>query len=344
MFRILRNMKRLPLGAKHAAIALLILLIILICGTVGFMLIEDMSFNEALYMTVITISTVGFREVRDLGTGGTYFTIAIIFTGVSTVLFFLTGVFEFILGEYFGEFWRQRKMKANVTKLRNHFVVCGFGRVGRSVADELARQNEPFVIVEKDREVFYQCQEQGYLAVQGNATDSEVLKEAGIQRAAGLVTALNSDSENLYTVLTAKVLNPGIIIVARADQPDSEEKLEMVGADRVISPYKIAGKRMANLLTRPQACEFLDAVTSGNLPEYQLSEVLVTDDFPYLGMTIRGTRLRERTGVTILSMRKKGETAFNINPTPEILIEEGDVLILIGTPDQMESLGLGRSA
>ncbi len=337
------RIKRLPLGARHAAIALLLLLFILVCGTVGFMLIEDMSFNEALYMTVITISTVGFREVRKLGTGGTYFTIALIFTGVSTVLFFLTGIFEFILGEFFGEFWRQRKMKANVTKLRDHYVVCGFGRVGRSVAEELWQQSKPFVVVEKDRETFERCQEMGYFAVHGSATEAETLKEAGIEKASGLVSALSSDSENLYAVLTAKVLNRGIIIVARADQPDSEEKLEMVGADRVISPHKIAGKRMANLLTRPGACEFLDVVTSGSLPEYQLSEIIVREDFPYLGMTIRETRLREKTGVTILSLRKKGESTFNVNPTPDVLLEEGDVLIVIGTPEQMESLGLENS-
>lgn len=330
-----RKNSRLSVGSRHVVTALWVLLAVIVMGVVGYVLIENMTFSQALYMTVITISTVGFREVRPLTTGGMYFTMAVIITGVSAMLFFLTGLFEFVLGEYFGDIWGRRRMKSSISRLENHYVVCGYGRVGRSVAEELHTQGKQFVVIEKDREVFDECVEDGFLAVHGSATDNEHLVEAGIERAVGLVSALRSDADNLYVILTARVMKPGILLVARADQPGSEDKLEMVGADRVVSPHKIAGKRMVNLMIRPGACEFLDVVTGGNLPEFQLSELVVKGKSWFDGRTISGTRLRETTGVTILSVRKGGDASFNLNPAADTVIEDGDVLLLIGTPEQM---------
>jgi len=320
---------------RHLAFALAILLFVIIVGVTGYMLIEGMSFTEALYMTIVTISTVGFREVRELGTGGMYFTIFIILMGVSAVLFFLAGAFEYVLSEYLGDIWGLRKMRSDIQKLKGHYIVCGYGRVGKAVAEELASQGKDFVVIEHDTLSFEQCVRDGYLAINGSATDSEVLKEAGIESAVGLVSALKSDAENLYVVLTAKVMNKDIIIIARSDEPGAEEKLEMVGADRVISPHKIAGRRMANLLVRPQVCEFIDTGVAGNLPEYHLAEHRVFEGSSLVGKTIRDCGLRDRTGVTILAIKKAGEHGFNANPEPETVIEKDDVLILIGTPEQM---------
>lgn len=322
-------------SVRHIFTAVIVLGCVLVAGVVGYALIEDMSFTQALYMTVITISGVGFSEVKDLGTGGIYFTIFLIVTGVSAVLFLLATVFEFILGEYLGDVWGRRKMKSSIEKLRGHYVVCGYGRVGRSVAEELSGQGKDLVVIEHDSEPFQDCVDDGYLCVLGSATDNHVLREAGVEFALGLVSALRADADNLYVILTAKVMNPGILLVARADQPGTEEKLEMVGADRVISPHKIAGKRMANLLVRPRVCEFLDVGIAGNLPEYQLTELRVTDDSPMIGKTVKGSGLRERTGVTILAVRKAGEKNFNANPPADTDIEREDLLILIGTPEQM---------
>jgi voltage-gated potassium channel len=326
MFETLRRRMRQSQGVRYVVIALAILVGVLVTGVVGYILIEDMTFTQALYMTVITISTVGFREVRPLGIGGMYFTIAVVIMGFGALLFFLTGLFEFVLSEYLGDYWGRRRMQNTISKLENHYIICGYGRVGRSVA------------IEKDEGVFQGCVDDGYLAIHGSATDNLKLAEAGIEKAVGLVSALRSDADNLYVMLTARVQRPEILLVARADQPESEEKLEMVGADRVISPHKIAGKRMANLMVRPGACEFLDVVAGGNLPEYQLSELSVTASSPLAGKTIKGSRLRETTGVTILSVRKMGEAAFNANPATETMIEDGDVLILIGTPEQMAKM------
>lgn len=335
MYRRLRKKMRASTGFRHLVLAVCILFGVVITGIIGYMTIEGMTFTEALYMTIITISTVGFREVETLGTDGQYFTIFIILTGVSSVLFFLTGLFEFVLSEYLGEFWGRRKMENEIAKVENHYVVCGYGRVGRSVSEELAQQGKRFVVIEIDPDVFNECARDGYLCIHGSATENDVLTEARIEEAVGLVSAIGSDADNLYVILTARVMNPSALLVSRAEHPDSEQKLEMVGADRVISPHKIAGKRMANLMLRPRVCEFLDVGITGTLPEYQLIELRVDPASILHGMSIKDSRLRERTGATVLAIRKSGESSFNPNPPPETEMGTDDVVIVIGTPEQL---------
>lgn len=237
--------------ARHIVISICLIVVVLTIGVVGYILIEHMTFTQALYMTIITISTVGFREVKPQTTAGMYFTILIIVTGVSAVLFFLAGAFEYVLSEVLGDVWGRRRMMNNISKLTNHYIICGYGRVGMSVAEELSDQGKRFVVIERDEERFNECVRDGHYAVHGSATENENMVGSGIERAVGLVSALRSDADNLFVVLTARTMNPNLLLVARADQPESEQKLEMVGADRVISPHKIAGKRMANLLVRP---------------------------------------------------------------------------------------------
>jgi voltage-gated potassium channel len=321
--------------ARHIGISICLIVAVLMTGIVGYILIEHMTFTQALYMTIITISTVGFREVKPQSTAGMYFTILIIVTGVSAVLFFLAGAFEYVLSEVLGDVWGRRRMMNNISKLTNHYIICGYGRVGMSVAEELSDQGKHFVVIERDEGRFNECVADGHFAVHGSATDNDNLVASGIERAVGLVSALRSDADNLFVVLTARTMNPNLLLVARADQPESEQKLEMVGADRVISPHKIAGRRMANLLVRPGACEFLDVAMVSNLPEYFLSELKVAQGASLAGQTIKESSLRERTGVSILAVRKEGDKLFNPNPGVDTFIEEGDILVLIGTPEQM---------
>lgn len=330
-------------GVRHLVFAVSILATVLVIGVVGYIIIENMDFTRALYMTIITITTVGFREVKPLGTGGMYFTMFIVVTGLGAVLFFLTGLFEFILSEYLGNLWGRRKMQNQIAKLENHYVICGFGRVGSSVAQELSDQGKKFVVIEIEEEVFELCVAEGHLCLLGSATDNEVLERARVKHAVGLVSALGTDADNLYVVLTARVLNPQALIVSRAEHAGSEEKLEMVGADRVISPHKIAGKRMANLMLRPRVCEFLDVGITGALPEYQLSEIRVNDSSLLMGMNIKDSKLREKTGVTILAVRKDTESAFNANPPPDTMMSKDDVVILIGTPEQLARMEAAQS-
>ncbi|HEY5502745.1 MAG TPA: potassium channel protein [Candidatus Anoxymicrobiaceae bacterium] len=325
-------------GLRNLVLALVILFCIVVIGVVGYILIEDMTFTQALYMTVITITTVGFREVKVLGTGGQYFTMFIVITGLGAVLFFLTGLFELILSEYLGNIWGRRRMQNQISKLSGHHIVCGYGRVGGSVAEELSDQAKPFVVIEVDEDAFELCVKDGHLCIHGSATDDKVLEEARISQAVGLVSALGTDADNLYVVLTARTMNPQALIVARAEHFDSENKLEMVGADRIISPHKIAGKRMANLMLRPRVCEFLDIGITGSLPEYQLTELRVDEASILYGMKIRDSKLRERTGVTILAIRKEGDATFNANPPPDVEIGKDDVVIVIGTPEQLSRM------
>jgi len=325
-------------GLRNLVLALVILFCIVVIGVVGYILIEDMTFTQALYMTVITITTVGFREVKVLGTGGQYFTMFVVITGLGAVLFFLTGLFEFILSEYLGNIWGRRRMQNQISKLQGHHIVCGYGRVGGSVAQELSDQGKPFVVIEVDEDVFGECVKDGHLCIHGSATDDKVLEQARIAEAVGLVSALGTDADNLYVVLTARVMNPQALIVSRAEHFDSEQKLEMVGADRVISPHKIAGKRMANLMLRPRVCEFLDVGITGSLPEYQLTELRVEESSILHGMQIKDSKLRERTGVTILAIRKEGDASFNANPSPDTSVGKDDVVIVIGTPEQLSRM------
>lgn len=322
---------------RRVVISMFILTAVVVIGVVGYVWIEGYSFVEALYMTIIIIMTVGFGEVRPLDTAGMYFTIFVVIIGVSAMVIFLSAVFEFILSEYFGV-WGRRRMEKKISKLSDHYIICGYGRVGRSVAEELDRQGKPFVAIEIDGEAYQDCADQGHLAIHGSATDNDVLLEAGITEARGLISALKSDADNLYVILTARVMRPDLFLVARADQPGAEEKLELVGADRVISPHQIAGKRMASLMVFPGAYEFLDAVVGGNLPEYQLAELEIGSGSRLKGKTIKGSGLRENTGVTVLAVSKSSREGFNPNPSPDITIEEGDMLVLIGTPEQMAAM------
>lgn len=318
-------------------LSLAVLAVVLLAGTLGYMQIESLGFSNALYMTVITIFTVGFAEVVPLSTAGRYFTIVLIVFGVSAMLLFVSALFEVMLGEFFGV-WGRRRMDSRITKLVDHYVVCGYGRVGKSVAEELSAQHKEFVVIEIDEEAYQQCVKDGHLAMRGSATDNDVLVSAGIEDAQGLVSALRSDADNVYVILSARMKNPDLLLVARADEPESEEKMIFVGADRVISPHSMAGKRMANLLIRPRVCEFVDVWVGGGIPEYQLTELKISDDSNLRNVTIKDTRLREKTGVTVLAIRKKGQSSFNGNPEPDVVIENGDLLILVGTSDQMKKM------
>jgi voltage-gated potassium channel len=323
---------------RHVFMSLGFVLIVLVVGVAGYIFLEEFTFTEALYMTVITIFTVGFREVRSLDTAGMYFTMLIVVTGVTAMLFFVSSVFEFVLSEFFG-IWGRRRMQNSISKLSGHYVICGYGRVGQSVAEELKAQGKEFVVIENNQATLSACIEVGFLAVHGSATENEVLLEAGIMDAAGLVSALPSDADNLYVVLSARMNNPDILLVARADQPDSVHKLEMVGADRVISPHKMAGARMAHLMIHQRVCEFIDVYIGGeDTPDYELAEYKIEEGSGLIGNTVRDAGLREKAGVSILAISKKDQKKFNPNPEPDVVIEKGDLLILIGTSEQMRKV------
>jgi len=305
---------------------------------IGYMLIEDMTYNEALYMTVITVFTVGFREVRPLSTAGMYFTICVIFVGVFALFFIISSLIRYTFREAFRETFGRRRMDLRIRKLEGHHIVCGFGRVGEVVCDTLADHGADFVVIERDPERLSEAEDKGYLFLEGDATETETLVQAGVSRARGLVCALESDADNLFTTLSARSLNKGIVIVTRCVSADSVEKLQYAGADRVISPYYISGRRMASYLLRPGVFDYLDLVSHGVSLDYRLEELQVQPGSPLDGKTIGEMDIKARTGAMIIAVRKDGDERFNTSPDKSTRIDAGDLLIALGTERDLSGL------
>ncbi|MEJ5186501.1 MAG: potassium channel protein [Candidatus Geothermincolales bacterium] len=316
---------------RRALLALgIVILILFVLGPLGYMLLEDMPFADAFYMTVITVFTVGFREVKELGTGGRAHTISIIIVGVSSLFFLISNLIEYTFLEALGETLGRRRMDLRIRRLSDHIVVCGYGRVGEVVCDTLDQAGTDFVLVEQDPTRYAEAVEKGYLAIQGDATLSATLEEAGVKRARGLVCALDSDANNLLTSLTARFLNRDLVIVARCVNPESVEKLRYAGADKIISPYTLSGKRMANFLLKPGVCDYLDLVTQGGEIEYRMEELLVQEGSPLAGKSIGEMDIKARTGALIVAVRKARDGSFNTNPDRDTKLDAGDLVIALG--------------
>jgi voltage-gated potassium channel len=298
-------------------------------GTTGYMTITGLGFTDALYMTVITLTTVGYREVAPLGPGGQYFTMALLVSGLGVVIYSATLVArDLIEGELQRGFGR-RKVQRAIEKAGGHIVVCGYGRMGRMVCRELLAKPAEFVVVDRDGEALRLAEAEGHLCIAGDATEDAVLEAAGIARARGLVSALSTDADNVYVVLSARELNPNLLIVARAENDRSERKLIHAGATRVVSPYAIGGHRMAHALLRPTVLDVIDLATRSHGLELQIEEVEVTAGSFCDGVSLGATGLREAAGLIVIALRKPdADTTFN--PPPATPITAGDRLVLMG--------------
>jgi voltage-gated potassium channel len=308
---------------------------IILVGVAGFMIIEGWSFLDALYMTVITITTVGYTEVHPLSTGGRIFCVFLIIGGVGGALYALTGIVGYIVQGYFGTRLGRRRMKDRIAKLSGHFILCGYGKVGEEIARVFTEEETSFVVVDNRPESIDWVEKAGYLYLLGDATSDEVLKEAGIERARGLVAAVDSDAENTYITLSARQLNKDLFIAARANSREVETKLNRAGADRIVSPHRIGGRRMAMLALRPAVVDFIDTVTYGRGREMELENVDIAASSPLVGMTLKAAR--SKVGITVLAMRKKSGKLL-ANPSDEETIEDGDRLIVIGTKKRLGML------
>jgi voltage-gated potassium channel len=311
---------------------------VITAGVVGFMALEGWGLLDALFMTVVTVSTVGYSEVHPLSSGGMVFAIVLIFFGVGTFLYAIMSIAEFIVsGAWTGTLGR-RRMKKTIDAMKNHYILCGFGRVGQQVAVEFVREHVPFVVVDNNAEVLGACIASGCLFIEGDASNDEVLKEAGIQRAKGLITATDSDADNVYITLSAKGLNSGLFVVARANLEKSEYKLLKAGADRVLSPYSLGGRRLASLLLRPTVIDFLDVVMHSEDMELFMEEVSVGEKSSFVGSTMMDINKSYTAGANILALKKKGEKKMLATPGPEIVIGEGDMFVALGTRAQLKEL------
>jgi voltage-gated potassium channel len=308
---------------------------VLVAGTAGYVVL-GFPFMDAVYQTVTTVTTVGFRELHPLSAGGRIFTMALILVGVGTVLYTFTLVLEAVVEGQIQELLGRKRMERQIGRMSDHVIVCGFGRVGRNLAQYVANAGDDVVVIENDPARAAAAEGAAHV-VRGDATSDEVLREAGIDRARVLVTALNTDAENLFVTLTARSLREDLFIVARARAETSEAKLAQAGADRVVNPQGIGGARMAAFVLQPHVAEFLDVVMHDGSLEFRLEEVPVPQGSPLAGSSLRDTHIRDSTGALVLALRETGGE-FTTNPPPETVLAAGQILIAIGTEAQLKAL------
>jgi len=311
---------------------------VFLTGTLWYRLIEGWSWEDAVYMTVITLATVGYGETNPLGSRGRLFTISLILMGVVSIGYIVNRFTEALIQGYFQEGIRLRQQRRLMESLSGHYIICGFGRTGRQIASEFQAEGVPFVAVDLETESIQAAQQLGYIAVQGDATLDETLLKVRIDRAVCLVAALASDAQNLYTLLSAKTLNPQIRAIARASTQEALQKLQRAGADAVISPYITGGKRMAAAALRPQVMDFVDGILTGADRELYMEEFRLDPDVcPCVGQTLREARLRSQTGALVLAIRRVDGTLIG-GPTANTELMPGDLLICMGTAEQLRTL------
>jgi voltage-gated potassium channel len=315
-------------------LAVLLLLMTVVIGTVGYVILEGWAFDDALYMTIISLTTTGFREVRPLSDAGRALTAFVIVSGIASLAYVGGRVLQLAVELYL---IRRGKMDREIQRLRNHVILCGYGRMGRHIAADLAEAKVPFVVLEANREIAPMLDGLGFLYIIGDASSDDLLKKAGVERARGLIAVVSSDAENVYTTLTAKSINPKITIVSRALTDESAPKLRTAGADRVIKPYEMVGRRIAQLVIRPAMVEFVDTVARSNSGEITMEEITVSGDSPLIGVALRDTEIRSRLNVIVVAIRR-GESELIYNPGPDAVFAVGDRLVAIGRRQQLTEL------
>lgn len=308
---------------------------LLVLGTLGYMSIEGWTLGQSFYMTVITLSTVGYQEVAPLGSTGRAFTSALILVGIGVMFYTVTTVFGLFVEQGLRGVLGRRRMERDIARIREHFIVCGFGRVGREVADSLRKSRASLVVVDLDPAACRRAMDDGYLCIEANATHDAALERAGIRRARGIVAATASDGENVFITLTAKALNPDAFVVVRACTADAVPKMEGAGANKVVMPLRIGGKHMAMMAMRPLLISFIDTYFGRPSSPLELEDVEVAEDSPTAGKLVSAAE--DELGLTVLAIRKANHRVLP-KPTGDVLIEVGDELVVLGRRHQLEKI------
>ena len=316
---------------------LLAIAVVLALGTVGFATIADYPLFDAFYMTLMTITTVGYAEIHPLARAGRVFNSFVIFFGVSTMFLAVGATTQTIIELELSQYFVKRRVRRMIDKLDDHFIICGFGRVGRGAANELQRAGVPFIVIDNHDDKVERAMKSGMLAVLGDASRDENLRDLGISRAKGLIAALSSDADNLFLILSAKGLNPKLIISARVSEEGSEQKFRRAGADSVFAPYDITGTRLAQAILRPHVATFLDFTTMGMGLNISIEQVRVSEGSECVAKSLGEIQLRRRVGVIVLAIRKAGGTML-FNPDADAEIAAGDFLIAMGDAAQLRQL------
>ena len=314
------------------------LLTFLVIGPIGYMLLEGTHFLDGLYLTIITISTVGYGDIAPTTPAGRLFTVFLIFSGVGYVMYMFSQITEAMVEGGLQRFVERRKMHKKMTRLQDHYIVCGFGRIGQEICSILRENNRSFVVIENEEEVVREIDQLGYIELQGDASDDDILLQAGIKNARGLVAVVSTDADNLYITLTARGINPGLFILTRSSgTPGVAKKLERAGASKVISPYSIGARRMAQLIVRPTVVDFLDLAMQARELGLCMEELLVTEQASFVGKTLMHSGLRRKYDIIVVAIKRPGMSMI-FNPGPDTKIQQNDILVVLGDNQQISAL------
>lgn len=305
-------------------------------GTVGFHALTDDSWVGSLYRAVVTTTLTGLDR-RPEGSGAQIFSLFVLFVGVAIFLYLAGVLVEMIARGVLTDVWAERRRRLMIEHLTDHYIICGYGRVGRRIGDEFRQAGVHYVVVDFNAEAVSAARERGELLVEGSGTNDEHLAAAGLARARGLVASSDSDENNLYITLSARAARPDLLIVARASNEDAVKKLRRAGADRVVQPYSTAGQEMAKLVLKPQVAAFLEMLMTHGGPELSFEEIEVRDGCGHVGRTIRDLRIRHDTGALVVGLRR-GDGSFAPTPSPDTVLEDGDVLIAVGADPELRAL------
>jgi voltage-gated potassium channel len=323
---------KVPRSYRHLRIALFLVLGVLVLSTIGYMLIESLSFPDALYTAIQMMATVG-NVVRPLSETGRFFTLFVIVLGVGALLYAFGSSMEFIIEGHFGQAMRRYFMEKNIAALNNHYIICGMGRVGSHIAQDLAASKVRFVVIDERESTIEACTRLGYLTVQGDATTDDTLTRAGVANARGVLVATDDDSHNISITLSARHLNSKLFIVARANHDETEAKLKLAGADRIHSPYNASGHRMSNLALQPGVTEVLDNLTRAGNVELSVQEVQLTHSSRLTGETVGDVQSALGDGIMLLALKKPG--GLVLGSRLDAHIDDGDTAIVVGRPEQL---------
>lgn len=313
-----------------------LMLILIISGTIGYSTIEHWSLIDSLYMTVTTMATVGYGDFHPATLPGRIFTMCLIVCGVGTLLYILSDVAHVVANSDIKEFFGRRRMKERIRKLQNHQIVCGFGRTGQEVAHQFQDHSVPFVVIEQEPDLYRRAMDSGFLALFGDATTDEILLEANIEKAQGIICTLPDDAANTFITLAARGFNEHIVIVCRAANPGAEAKMRRAGAHNVISPYVIAGRRMASAVTHPLVLEFLDVAMHNPQFDLKLEQIALSTASDLAGKTLRDANIKQASGAMILAVNQGGKMLNN--PSPDLIFNGGDILIALGADEELSRL------
>jgi voltage-gated potassium channel len=323
--------------AQGPVFAVALLVLIIAGGTIGYVVIEGWGAWDAFYMTIITITTVGYMEIHPLSRAGQAFTVVLLLSGVGAALYTFTLLATVVVEGGLPKRLQRRRHERMLESIKDHFIICGYGRIGSIVAQQFRRQRIPYVVIERSPDRVQTAIEEGALGVEADASREEVLKRVGIERARGLIAVVGTDADNVYAILSARVMRPDLFIIGRAETEDATLKLKRAGADRVISPYQIGGVQIAQTALRPAVVDFMELATSSDNLELAMEQIKIATDSALAHRSILEANLRQRYGVIVIGIQRE-DSRMEFNPSPDTAIRPGDKLVVLGNPESLKQL------